>query len=126
MWKEEKQMTYLDTFIDNAFRSAFLGDVFTTSTGYKDLIKNEKEKSVISLAVPGLSKEDIDLEVKEEGLLTLKFHKKTQFFSQGHRSWTLPDDIDVEAVTAECKDGLLTVTLPKVKRLPSSRKVEIL
>ena len=119
-------MTYLDKFIDNAFRTAMYGDVFTTSTGYKDLIRNEKEKSVISLAVPGLSKEDIDLEVKEEGILTLKFAKKNHFFDQGHRSWTLSEDIDVENVTAECKDGLLTVTLPKVKRLPTARKIEIL
>ena len=118
-------MTYLDTFVDNAFRSAVFGDVFTTSTGYKDVIKNDKDSSTISLSVQGISKEDIDLEVKEEGVLTLKFNKKTQFFKQGHRSWTLPEDIDVENVTAECKNGLLTVTLPKVKRLPTTRKVEI-
>ena len=119
-------MTYLDKLIDNAFRSAMYGDVFTTSTGYRDLIRNEKEKSVISLAVPGLSKEDIDLEVKEEGVLVLKFNKKTDFFNQGHKSWALSEEVDVENVTAECKDGLLTVTLPKVKRLPTSRKVEVL
>jgi HSP20 family protein len=121
-----KTMTYLDKFIDNAFRTAMYGDVFTTSTGYKDLIRNEKEKSVISLAVPGISKDDIHLEVKEDGLLTLSFDKQTDFFRSGHKTWTLPEDIDVENVTAECKDGLLTVTLPKLKRLPSSRKVEIL
>lgn len=119
-------MTYLDKFIDNAFRTAMYGDVFTTSTGYKDLIRNEKEKSVISLAVPGISKDDIDLELKEEGFLTLSFKKKTDFFVSTHKSWTLPEDIDVENITAECKDGLLTVILPKVKRLPSSRKVEVL
>jgi HSP20 family protein len=119
-------MIYLDKFIDNAFRNAMYGDVFTTTTGYRDLVRNEKEKSVISLAVPGISKEDIDLEVKEEGVLTLSFKKKTDFFTSSHKSWTLPEDIDVENVTAECKDGLLTVTLPKAKRLPASRKVEIL
>jgi len=119
-------MTYLDKFIDNAFRTAMYGDVFTTSTGYKDLIRNDKEKSVISLAVPGISKEDIHLEVKEDGLLTLSFDKQTDFFSSEHKTWTLPEDIDVENVTAECKDGLLTVTLPKLKRLPSSRKIQIL
>ena len=119
-------MTYLDKFIDNAFRNAMYGDVFTTSTGYKDLVRNEKESSVLTVAVPGVSKEDIDLELKEEGLLMLSFKKKTDFFTSTHKSWTLPEDIDVENVTAECKDGLLTVTLPKTKRLPSSRKVEIL
>ena len=126
MWREEKTMTYLDKFIDNAFRTAVYGDVFTTSTGYRDLVRNEKEKSVISLAVPGISKENISLEVKEDGLLTLSFDKQTDFFRPEAKTWTLPEDIDVENVTAECKDGLLTVTLPKVKRLPASRKVEIL
>lgn len=119
-------MTYLDKFIDNAFRTAMYGDVFTTSTGYKDLVRNEKEKSIISLAVPGISREDVSLEVKEEGLLILSFNKKTDFFKSDYKTWTLPEDIDVENVTAECKDGLLTVTLPKVKRLPSSRKIEVL
>jgi len=119
-------MTYLDRFIDNAFRTAMYGDVFTTSTGYKDLIRDEKEKSVISLAVPGLTSEDIDLELKEEGVMVLKFNKQTDFFNQGHRTWTLSEDIDIENVTAECKNGMLTVTLPKVKRLPTARKVDIL
>ena len=126
MWREEKTMTYLDKFIDNAFRTAMYGDVFTTSTGYKDLVRNEKEKSSISIAVPGISKEDIHLEIKEDGLLILAFDKQNDFFSSGQKTWTLPEDIDVENVTAECKDGLLTVTLPKVKRLPSSRKIEVL
>jgi len=98
------------------------GDVFTTSTGYKDLIRNEKEKSIISLAVPGISKEDIHLEVKEDGLLTLSFDRQTDFFRPGHKTWTLPEDIDVENITAECKDGLLTVTLPKIEKLRFNRK----
>ena len=118
-------MTYLDKFIDNAFRNAMYGDVFTTSTGYKDLVRNDKESSVLTVAVPGVSKEDIDLEVKEEGVLTVKFNKQTDFFKSQHRSWTLSEDVDVENVTAECKDGVLTVTLPKLKRLPSTRKVEV-
>ena len=119
-------MTYLDKFIDNAFRTAVYSDVFTTSTGYKDLVRNDKEKSVISLAVPGISKNDIRLEVKEDGLLTLSFDKQNDFFRSADKTWTLPEDIDVENVTAECKDGLLTVTLPKLKRLPSSKKIEVL
>jgi HSP20 family protein len=117
---------YLDKIIDNAFRSAMYGNTYTTSTGYSENIVNNKDSSTLSLAVPGFSKEDIELEVKEEGLLTIKFLKQNEFFKTQHKSWTLSEDIDVENVTAECKDGLLTVILPKLKRLPSSRKVEIL
>jgi len=117
---------YLDKLIDNAFRSAMYGNTYLTSTGYSENISNGKDSSTLSLAVPGIAKEDIELEVKEEGLLTIKFLKQNQFFKSQHKSWTLSEDIDLENVVAECKDGLLTVTLPKVKRLPMSRKIEIL
>lgn len=117
---------YFDKLLDTAFRSPF----YTTSTGtvtdYTHLVKDEKDSSTLTLAVPGLSKDDIDVEVKEDGILALRFHKQTDFFKTQHRSWTLGDDVDVENVTAECKDGVLTVLLPKAKRLPSSRKVNIL
>lgn len=119
-------MTYLDKIIDNAFRSAMYGNVYTTSTGYSENVKHSRDSSTLSLAVPGLSKDDVELEVKEDGILTLKFLRKTDFFKTEHRSWTLSEDVDVENVTAECRDGMLTILLPKVKRIPSTRKVEVL
>lgn len=112
--------------LDRLMDSMLYDDVYTTSTGYRETISHSKDSSTLSLAVPGVSKEDIDLEVKEEGLLTISFKKQTEFFKSKNKSWTLSDDIDVENVTAECKDGLLTVILPRMKKLPSSRKVEIL
>lgn len=124
--KEYLRELRLDRLMNGTMNSTIYGDVYTTATSYKDLIRNEKDKSVISLAVPGISKENIHLEVKEDGLLTVSFDEHNDFFKSGHKTWTLPEDIDVENVTAECKDGLLTVTLPKLKRLPSSKKVEIL
>lgn len=118
-------MTYFDKLIDNAFRASVYGDYgnsYTTHTGY---VRNENGVSTISLAVPGLSKEDIDLEVKEDGVLCVTFLKQTHFFSHKSRSWTLSKEIDIENVTAECKDGMLTVTLPKLKKFSSARKVNI-
>ena len=82
------------------------------------VLNQTREKILLNL------EKEINLE--EDGLLTLSFDRQTDFFRPGHKTWTLPEDIDVENITAECKDGLLTVTLPKIKRLPSSRKVEIL
>jgi len=119
-------MTYLDKFIDNAFRNAMYGNVYTTSTGFSENITHAKDSSTLSLAIPGLSRNDVELEVKEDGILTLKFLKKTEFFKTENRSWSLSEDVDVENVTAECRDGMLTILLPKVKRLSSTRKIEIL
>lgn len=117
---------YLEKIINNAFRSGMYGDSYVTSTGYSENITNSKDSSTLSLAVPGISKEDIELELKEEGLLTIKFLKQNEFFNTQHRSWSLSEDVDIENVTAECKDGMLTVLLPRLKRLPSSRKIEVL
>lgn len=125
MLKDVLRENRLDRLLDNAFHASLYSDVYSTSTGYSDLVKNEKDKSTITISVPGLSKEDIDLEIKEEGLLLLNFNKKSDFFSYKYKSWTIDDDIDVPNVTAECKDGILTVTLPKVKRIPSTRKIQI-
>ena len=119
-------MTYLDKFIDNAFRNAMYGNTYMTSTGYSETITNNKDSSTLSLAVPGLSRDDIELEIKEEGLLAIKFLKESDFFRAQNKSWTLSDDVDVENITAECRDGMLTVLLPRLKKIPSSRKVEIL
>lgn len=117
---------YFDKLLDNAFRSPFYTTSVGTVTDYKHLVKEEKDISTLTVAVPGLSREDIEMEVKEEGVLSLRFTKQTDFFKTQHKSWSLSEEVDIENVTAECKDGVLTVILPKIKRLPSTRKVEIL
>lgn len=118
-------MTYIEKLLDNAFRASVYGDYGTNHTSYAGYVKNGADASTISLAVPGLSKEDIELEVKDDGILSLTFLKQSDFFSHKSRSWTLSEEIDIENVTAECNNGMLTVTLPKIKRLPATRKVPI-
>lgn len=118
-------MTYLEKLIDNAFRTSVYGDYGTNYTFDTGFVRNNKDSTTLTMAVPGLGKEDIELEVKDDGVLSLTFLKQSDLFSHKSRSWTLSEDIDVENITAECKDGMLTVTLPKLKRLPSTRKISI-
>lgn len=121
--KEENMQTwYFNDLIDSAFKTALYGNNRYTSATDPGLIKNGKEQATLSLAVPGLTKEDIELEVKEEGVLELKFLKQNDFFRSKERSWSLSEDIDIDSVTAECKDGMLTITLPKLKPLPPSKR----
>lgn len=94
----------------------------------------------ITMELPGVSEEDIELNI-EGGVATVRGEKKTEredsgdtwFFSERRygafsRSFRLPDDADADAVKAEMKDGVLTVTLPRkspvtsdAKRIPISR-----
>lgn len=79
----------------------------------------------ISVELPGVSEEDIDLTV-QEGIATLKGEKRssreakgeTWYFSERQygsfaRSFRLPPDADPDGVRADLKDGVLTVTIPK-------------
>jgi HSP20 family protein len=94
----------------------------------------------ITMELPGVAEEDIEFNI-EGGIATIRGEKKTGhdesgdtwFFSERRygaftRSFRLPEDANADAVTAEMKDGVLTITLPRhamvkseAKRIPISR-----
>ena len=80
---------------------------------------------VVTAEVPGLSREDIDIRL-HDGRLTLRGTRGTtgnvrceQYHrvERGHgtflRTFALPLAIDVNAIKADLRDGVLTVTVPK-------------
>ncbi len=89
-----------------------------------DIVENDNEY-VIKADLPEVKKEDIDIRV-ENGVLTLsgerrfekstegeKEHRREAFYGKFARSFSLPDDVDVDKISAECRDGVLRVHLPK-------------
>ena len=94
------------------------------------------EKMVIKTELPGLKKEDIDIEVRDN-TLTLKgerkfekeikqenYHRVERAYGSFQRSFTLPSTIKQEAIEATFKDGILEVSLPKAEEA-KPKKVEI-
>ncbi|MEL7062065.1 MAG: Hsp20/alpha crystallin family protein [Acidobacteriota bacterium] len=92
---------------------------------------------VAHVDLPGLTKDDIDLSL-EDGMLTLSgerkfthdqadvkgFRRVERAFGRFSRSFTLPQGIDVEGVTASFANGVLELTLPK-SEVAKSRKIAI-
>jgi HSP20 family protein len=91
-----------------------------------DISETEKEY-LIRATLPAVKKEDLNV-TYDDGLLTLsgerrkaddqvgeKFHRVESFYGNFLRSFELPDAIEVEAISAEAKDGVLTVRVPKTK-----------
>ena len=92
----------------------------------------------ISIELPGVEEKDITLSA-ENGVVSLKGEKKTEreekgetwFFSERQygsfsRSFRLPPDADEEKVKADLKNGVLTITVPKMTEEPkSNRQVKI-
>ncbi len=82
----------------------------------------------IALELPGVAEKDIEITVNE-GLVTVTGEKKsareekgdTWYFSERQygsfsRSFRLPADADGAKVEAALKDGVLTLTVPKIAR----------
>ncbi|MBM4133559.1 MAG: Hsp20/alpha crystallin family protein [Nitrospira sp.] len=102
-----------------------------------DITEDDKEY-LIKAELPEVKKEDIKLTVDED-VLTItgerkyekeekgkKYHRVERAYGSFMRSFTLPEDADGSKVSAECKDGLLKVHLPKSEKAkPKSIEVKV-
>ncbi len=101
----------------------FNNDPWTTSVGHRPTNKyrwNETDDSyTLDIVMPGLTKKDIDLTFKD-GTLTIKCKKEvsdsdSQFYGvkteQAFRNF--PRAVNAEKVSAEMKEGVLSIVLPK-------------
>lgn len=90
-------------------------------------IVEDKEEFVLRAELPGVAKENIKLEVKENRL-TVSGKKENSWnggngeyrYAESHygefsRSFELPRNVQGDAIRAEYKDGVLTLRIPKVK-----------
>ena len=96
----------------------------------------ENEDSLIVVAdLPGVDKEAVDIRV-EDNILTIKGNAKyaqqanalrQEFTLQNYfRQFQLSDSVDQARISAETKNGVLTVTLPKAERSkPKQIKVRV-
>lgn len=102
-----------------------------------NITENDKEYT-IRADLPEVKKDDIDVSIAN-GVLTLsgerryekssedeKEHRRETFFGSFQRSFALPDDVEVEGIKADSKDGVLIVHLPKqVVKQPESVKITV-
>jgi HSP20 family protein len=100
-------------------------------------IHEESDRVILRAEIPGVSRDDIDLNV-ENGTITLRGEKKQEkstegdgayrlerFYGTFSRSFVLPTTIDPEKIKATCKDGVLEVVLPKAEEA-RPRKIKVL
>ena len=90
---------------------------------------------VLTAEIPGVDRDDIDIQTGD-GRLTLsgmrqeravaceQFHRLERGHGSFQRTFQLPQPIDPGGVTADLKDGVLTVKCPKLAA-PSTRRIPI-
>lgn len=92
------------------------------------------DRYVISAELPGLSREDFHVAV-QDGKVVLtgqrpprpataeQFHRVERGHGQFSRTFALPQPIDEKHIEADLRDGILSVTIPKVAARP--RRIEV-
>ncbi|MCC9625601.1 Hsp20/alpha crystallin family protein [Thalassospira sp. MA62] len=99
---------------------------------------HENDSSIeLTAELPGVEQDDVDVSVLD-GVMTISGEKKfTRENNEGarvveraygsfKRSFRLPDTVDADNITASFKNGVLTLTLPKVaEETPQPRKIEV-
>ena len=122
-----------DIFGDNFYSSRIPSvDVYETPSSYvveaevagydENDISISVEKHVLTVAsdeknMKRANAEEEKSEKKEERKYLMREITRPSF----SRSFTLPDDVDEEAIKAESKNGILTISLPKTQRAQRSR-----
>jgi HSP20 family protein len=124
MFSLRHQMNHL---FDDAFGSVVRGDSrLSVWNRYPtvDIYDNDKH-IVIKAELPGIDKKDIVIDVKD-GVLTLKgersfdnevkeekYYCRERMFGKFERVFRLPADVDPEKISADYKDGILKIDIPK-------------
>lgn len=115
--------TISDVFFNDDFFKGFFGTNFTNQQMKID-VKDENDKYVIEAELPGLSKDNINIDI-DNGVLTLSTEydlqesdkKDNYVYRERHygsmcRSFSL-DKVDDEKIEAKYQEGILTIDLPK-------------
>jgi len=109
-------------------RSGWLQSSPSGSGSYPPLNIFRKGDDLVLIAeVPGISRSDLDLQVKGRtirlsGKKTVQYgekasvHRRERLAGRFDRSVTLPVEIDTDGVKAECRDGILALFLPRAER----------
>lgn len=93
---------------------------------------------IITAELPGMEAKDVDLNLRDNALTLSGEKQQEQKSEEGGRSWTersygrfertipFEHEIDADRIEANCRNGVLTVTLPKNERAQEkTRKIEI-
>lgn len=136
----DRSGNFFPAFFSNYFNDEVLNSLGSAYLPATNVSENEKAFN-IELSVPGFDKDDIKIEIekdvlkisaqnevkneeKDENEKVLRREFKKSSFT---RSFTIPEDIDTDNISAVQKDGILQITLPKQDKAIEDKvkKIEI-
>jgi HSP20 family protein len=114
--------------------SALTGSSFVPAVD----VYEDPQKLVLKLEIPGVKPEDVDIRLENQNLVVKgerrfeenekaeNFHRIERRFGSFVRSFTLPQTVDSESVSATYDAGVLTISLTKkAEAQPKQIKVQV-
>lgn len=133
--KDWNSLPTMDSFLNDFFGNNFIENKPTNVIGKVNVSEDDKTYG-ISLALPGYTKEDINIEMKDDVIVvsseientneekTYNYVKKEFSISSFERSFNLPDDVDKDNINASMENGVLSITLSKVNLLEDKTNIK--
>jgi len=144
MYSVERRNQWLPSIFSNLFDDDFAVMPARQFASPAVNIKESDKEFQIEIAAPGMTKEDFSVRIDNDEELVIALEKKNQkeekhekgtnylrrefSYTSYHQSFVLPENINLEAISAEMVNGVLNITLPKlqeVKQVPASRHIEV-
>ena len=128
----KRNQNYNQNWLPSLFNDFMNDDWFTTRTSTAvpalNVIENEKDYE-LEFAVPGLKKEELNLQVDADGIMSISMARKNEenkedkkrnyirrefTFQEFNQSYILPDDANRAKISAKVENGVLTINVPKL------------
>ncbi|HLN21547.1 MAG TPA: Hsp20/alpha crystallin family protein [Bacteroidales bacterium] len=121
------------------FPSLFDDDFFTASSNRPSSlpavnIKEDEKNYYLELAVPGMDKKDLKIDIDEDVLtISSETNNETEDKTEGYtrkefsyssfvRSFYIPENVNKDQINANYKEGILTVSFPKQEEMKKITK----
>lgn len=130
--------TWMPEVFNDFFDTDFMSRANATAPAIN--VKESDGEYTVELAAPGLKKEDFNVNIDRDGNLHIHMESKAEHkdedkkshylrrefsYSKYEQTLLLPDDVDKDRIEAKVNDGVLTVNLPKVEKLPEKTMKQI-
>jgi len=133
---QDSMPSTFSAMLDRFFNDTVNSRTFSGFTPHVDACETERGYE-IEVALPGVKKEDITIDF-QEGKLTItgerklekkeegrRFHMMETQYGAFSRSFFLPDNVNPDKITAEFRDGILLVDVPKDEKKTKKRQISI-
>lgn len=136
MFRNEWFPTVFDEFMNSGLTQ------HAASTAPAVNVKEDETAYTMEVAAPGIKKEFCRIHINDDGNLSVAIENKMEHkeedkkqhylrrefsYTNYQQTYTLPEDVDKDHISARVENGVLTIALPKLKKEEAkvSRRIDI-